>query len=79
MERLSVEAACKEVVSLLSESVEEFRRMEPQTAILLLLESQFLLGEVIQHELTKLHCTPPLMPAAGESVEEECGLALLSA
>jgi hypothetical protein len=60
MTALSIEVVRDELFSLIRESIEEFQKAEAQVGVSLLLEAQFLLGEVIQHKLKKIHCAPSL-------------------
>jgi hypothetical protein len=55
----------EEIVTLLNDGAEQFQRGEAQAAVSLLIEAQFVLGELIQHELNKLQETPPLIPHQG--------------
>jgi hypothetical protein len=67
----------EEIVTLLNDGAEEFQRGQAQAAVLLLIEAQFVLGEVIQHELNKLQETPPLIPVGDERTEEETNAGIM--
>jgi hypothetical protein len=51
MTAVPIELVCDEVISLVSESAEESQKGAPRSALSLLLEAQFLLGELIQSQL----------------------------
>jgi hypothetical protein len=65
-----IEVVRHEVISLVSESAEESQKGEAQSALSLLLEAQFLLGELIQNQLNTIHCAFPLRPPTDEFAEE---------
>ncbi len=67
---LLTEVVRDEVVSLLNVSAEESKKGEAQAELSLLLEAQFLLGDLIQHHLNTIHCAPPLSPPANAFAEE---------
>jgi hypothetical protein len=46
----------EEIVSLLSESTEVHQSGDPQTAVSILMEAQFLLSDAIQNELKSIAC-----------------------
>ncbi len=70
MTELALKAVHEEVVSLVQRSVEEFEGGEAQAGISLLLEAQFLLGEVIQERLNNMEITPSLSPLMDEWVDD---------
>lgn len=60
MTALPIEVVRDEVISLVSESAEETQNGAVQSALPLLLEAQFLLGELIQTQLNTIQCAPLL-------------------
>jgi hypothetical protein len=46
----------EEIVALLSESTEVHQSGDPQTAVSILMEAQFLLSDAIQNELKSIAC-----------------------
>jgi len=66
---LPTEVVRDELISLLNDSAEECKNGETQVGLSLLLEAQFLLGELIQHQLNT-HYAPPLSPPADELSDE---------
>lgn len=67
MKELSLKEIREEVSSLVSEGAEEFARGESEAGVSLLLEAQFLLGTLIERELIKTHCAPPITPLSDET------------
>jgi hypothetical protein len=70
MRAFPIEVARDEVISLVSESAQECRNGAIQSELSLLLEAQFLLCELIQHQLTAAQHAPPLSPPANEFTDE---------
>jgi hypothetical protein len=60
----------EEIVSLLNESTEVHQSGDPQTAVSILVEAQFLLSDAIQNELKSIDYTPSLASPADEWSEE---------
>jgi hypothetical protein len=60
----------EEIVSLLSESTEVHQSGDPQTAVSILMEAQFLLSDAIQNELKSIDCAPSPASPADEWSEE---------
>jgi hypothetical protein len=73
MKELSLKEIREEVSSLVSEGAEEFARGESEAGVSFLLEAQFLLGALIERELIRTHCAPPISPLSDES---DLGIAL---
>jgi hypothetical protein len=67
---LAAEVFRDELISLLNESAEECKKGETQAEFSLLLEAHFLLGELIQNQLSTTDCAPPLSPPNGAFAAE---------
>ena len=70
MKELTLKVAHEEALSLLQRGVVEFEEGETHTGVSLLLEAQFLLGEVIQQQLNKMDSPPHLSPLSDEGPGE---------
>jgi hypothetical protein len=70
MNELTLRAIHEEALSLVQRGVEEFEEGETCVGVSLLLEAQFLLGEVIQQQLNQIDSTPPLSPSSDESIND---------
>lgn len=70
MRALPIEVVRDEVISLVSESAQEYQNGAIQSELSLLLEAQFLLCELIQNQLTAAQYAPPLSPPADEFADE---------
>lgn len=71
MKELMLKAAHDEVLSLLCSGTEEIETRNPQIGVALLIEAQFLLAEIIQRQLNKIDCSPPLSPFVGEWADKD--------
>lgn len=64
MKGLSLNDVREEIVSLLNESTEVLQSGDPQAAVSILVEAQFLLSDAIQNEMNGIECaSSPLQPA----------------
>jgi hypothetical protein len=70
MKGLSLKVAHEEVISLIQRAVEEFEEGQAHVGVSILLEAQFLLGDVIAHELYNIHSAPPLSPSESECSDQ---------
>jgi hypothetical protein len=70
MTELGFKVAHEELLSLVHSGAEEIEKGEVNAGISLLIEAQFLLGELIQQQLNA-HDAPPLSPFVGECADEE--------
>jgi hypothetical protein len=76
MKGSSLKVAHEEVVSLIQRAVEEFDEGQAHVGVSILLEAQFLLGEVIASELNNIHSAPPLSPVESEYPDKSERVAL---
>jgi hypothetical protein len=70
MRGLSLKDVRQEVVSLLDKSTEELQDGNSHSAVLMLVEAQFLLSDAIQNEMNRVECAPSLVPPTDEWSEE---------
>jgi hypothetical protein len=69
MKGLLLQDVREEIVSLLDQSTVEFQSGSSQVAVSMLMEAQFLLGDIIQNELNRIQGMPPLVPSADDCAE----------
>ena len=62
MKGLSLNDVREEIVSLLNESTEVLQNGDPQAAVSILVEAQFLLSDAIQNEMNGIQCAPSSVP-----------------
>jgi hypothetical protein len=62
--------AHEEIISLVNQGVEECETGNMNTGVSIFLEAQFLLGELIEHQLNNLPTTSPLIPLMDDCVDD---------
>ena len=62
MKGLSLNDVREEIVSLLNESTEVLQNGDPQAAVSILVEAQFLLSDAIQNESNGIQCALSVSP-----------------
>jgi hypothetical protein len=62
MKECLLKVAHEEIISLVNQGVDECEAGDTSAAVSILLEAQFLLSDLIEHQLNRVLLTPPLSP-----------------
>lgn len=62
MKECLLKVAYEEIISLVNQGVDECEAGDTSAGVSILLEAQFLLGDLIEHQLNRVLLTPPLSP-----------------
>ena len=64
-----LKVAHEEIISLVNQGVDECEAGDASAGVSILLEAQFLISDLIEHQLNRVLSTPPLSPLMGDCAD----------